>query len=121
MSNETIVLISNYADDSAPSTFAYSEKQKGAGYQRNNNGVHTVVFTFDNFTGSVKMQATLALYPGEADWFDVTYDSISTPIDALDSSSLIGDANCTFTGKFTWIRAAYKLEQGTITEIRYNL
>lgn len=121
MSKETIVLISNYADDSAPSTFAYSAKQKGAGYQRNNDGVHTVVFTFDNFKGSVKMQATLALYPGEDDWFDVSYDSISEPIDALDSTPIVGTANCTFIGKFTWIRAAFKLEQGTITEIRYNL
>lgn len=121
MSIETIVLVSNYADDSAPSTLVYSEKQKGAGYHRNNNGVHTVLFTFDNFVGSVKMQATLALYPGDDDWFDVSYDTISVPVDALDSTPVVGTSTCTFTGKFVWIRAAYTLEDGTITEIRYNL
>jgi hypothetical protein len=120
MSKENTVLVSNYSYDNEPSTFFYSEKQKGAGYHRYNDGVHTVVFQFDNFKGSVKMQATLALYPGDNDWFDVTYDTISTSLDALDSTPLVGTANCTFTGKFTWIRAAYQLEQGTITEIRYN-
>jgi len=30
------------------------------------------------------------------------------------------NAVCTFTGKFVYIRAAYQLEEGTITEIRYN-
>lgn len=120
MSKENTVLVSNYSYDNEPSTFFYSGKQKGAGYHRYNDGVHTVVFQFDNFKGSVKMQATLALYPGDNDWFDVTYDTISTSLDALDSTPLVDTANCTFTGKFTWIRAAYQLEQGTITEIRYN-
>jgi hypothetical protein len=120
MSKENTVLVSNYSYDNEPSTFFYSEKQKGAGYHRYNDGVHTVVFQFDNFKGSVKMQATLSLYPGDNDWFDVTYDTISTSLDALDSTPLVDTANCTFTGKFTWIRAAYQLEQGTITEIRYN-
>ena len=120
MSKENTVLISNYSYDNEPSTFFYSEKQKGAGYHRYNDGIHTVVFQFDNFKGSVKIQATLALYPGDNDWFDVTYDTISTSLDALDSTPLVDTANCTFTGKFTWIRAAYKLEQGAITEIRYN-
>jgi hypothetical protein len=120
MSIENIVLVSNYSTDTAPSTTFYSEKQKGAGYHKYNSGVHTAVFEFDNFKGSVKMQATLELYPGDDDWVDVTYDSISTSLDALDSTPLVGTANCTFTGKFVWIRAAYTLEQGTITEIRYN-
>jgi hypothetical protein len=120
MSIENIVLVSNYSNDNSPSTTFYSEKQKGAGYHKYNSGVHTVVFQFDNFKGSVKIQATLELYPGDNDWFDVIYNTISTPLDAVDSTPLVGTANCTFTGKFMWIRAAYALEQGTITKIRYN-
>ena len=120
MSIESIVLISNYTYDNEPSTYFYSEKQKGAGYHKYNDGVHTAVFQFDNFKGSVKIQATLELYPGDSDWFDVSYDSITTPIDAIDSTPLVEAVTATFTGKFVWIRAAYQLEEGTITEIRYN-
>jgi hypothetical protein len=120
MSKENIVLVSNYSNDSLPSTEVYSEKQKGAGYHKYNDGVHTVVFQFDNFKGSVKIQATLALYPGDDDWFDVTYDTASSVLTGLDSTPIVSNANCTFTGKFVWIRAAYTLIEGTITEIRYN-
>jgi hypothetical protein len=120
MSTETIVLLSNITDDSQPSTWQYSEKNRGAGYYKTSNGVHTAVFEFNNFKGSVKIQATLELYPGEADWFDVVYDSSDVDLTAVDSTPLTSNATCTFTGKFVFIRAAYQLEEGTITEIRYN-
>jgi hypothetical protein len=120
MSIENLVLVSNYSNDSIPSTEVYSDKQKGAGHHTFNDGLHTVVFQLDNFVGSIKIQATLALYPSDTDWFDVTYNTISTPLTALDSTPVVGTANATFTGKFAWIRAAYTLQQGTITSIRYN-
>ncbi len=120
MSKETLVLLSNAADDSQPSTWQYSEKSRGAGYYKTGSGVHTAVFAFDNFKGSVKIQATLELYPGEHDWFDVVYDSSDVDLTALDSTPLVSNATCTFTGHFVFIRAAYQLEEGTITEIRYN-
>ena len=120
MSTETIVLLSNANNDSLPSSWQYSDKNRGAGYYKNSNGVHTVSFEFDNFKGGLKIQATLELYPGDNDWFDVSYDSSSVDLTALDSTPLVGTAVCTFTGKFVFIRAAYMLEEGTITEIRYN-
>jgi len=120
MSTETIVLLSNANDDSQSSSWQYSDKNRGAGYYKNGNGVHTAAFEFNNFKGSVKIQATLELYPGNDDWFDVLYDTSSVDLTALDSTPLVGSATCTFTGKFVFIRAAYQLEEGTITEIRYN-
>jgi hypothetical protein len=120
MSIENLVLVSNYSNDSQPLVEVYSNKQKGAGHHTINDSVHTVVFQLDNFVGSIKIQATLALYPGNNDWFDVEYDSTSVDLTALDSTPVIGTANATFTGKFVWIRAAYTLEQGIISEIRYN-
>ncbi len=120
MSKETIVLLSNATDDSQPTTWQYSDKNRGAGYYKIGSGVHTAVFEFDNFKGSVKIQATLELYPGSSDWFDVTYDSTDVDLTSLDSTPLNSNATCTFTGHFVFIRAAYKLEEGTITEIRYN-
>jgi hypothetical protein len=120
MSTESIVLLSNATDDSRPSTWQYSAKNKGAGYHKTGDGVHTAVFEFNNFKGIVKIQATLELYPADDDWFDVEYDSSDVNLTALDSTPITNNATCTFTGKFVYIRAAYQLEQGTIQEIRYN-
>jgi hypothetical protein len=120
MYTETIVLLSNITDDSQPSVWQYSDKSTGSGYYNKGNGVHTVVFEFEDFKGSVKIQATLELYPGDSDWFDVSYDFSDTNLLALDSTPLTNNATCTFTGKFLYIRAAYQLEQGKIKEIRYN-
>lgn len=120
MSTETIVILSNARDDSQPSVWQYSEKRIGAGYYKNGNGIHTAVFEFNNFKGSVKIQATLEQHPSTTDWFDVNYDSSDVVLTALDSTPLNNNATCTFTGKFVFIRVAFQLEQGEITEIRYN-
>jgi hypothetical protein len=50
----------------------------------------------------------------------VVLDSSDTVLTAIDSTPVTSNAACTFTGKFVFIRVAYQLEQGTITEIRYN-
>jgi hypothetical protein len=120
MSIETIVLLSNATDDGQASTWQYSDKARGSGYYKNGNGIHTAVFEFDNFKGSVKIQATLELYPSNSDWVDVVYDYSDVILTSIDSTPLTTNATCTFTGKFVFIRAAYQLEEGTITEIRYN-
>jgi hypothetical protein len=117
MSIENLVLVSNYSDNTSPTDWKYSNKQKGAGYHTFNDGLHTIVFQFNDFVGNIKIQATLALYPGEDDWADVVYDTTSVDLLNLDN---VTNAVATFTGKVVWIRAAYRLEQGTITEIRYN-
>ena len=62
MSTETIVLLSNANDDSQASTWQYSEKNRGAGYYKTSNGVHTAVFELDNIKGRVIIQSTLELY-----------------------------------------------------------
>lgn len=120
MSIENIILLSNVYTESATADYSVGEKKQGAGYYKNNDGLHTTVFTFDNFVGSVKLQGTLELYPGDDDWVDITYDSITVPVDALDSTPVVGSSIATFTGKFVWIRAAYNIQDGGIEEIRYN-
>ena len=116
MSNQTRVLLATTADNSQYPIEQYSAKSPAAGYYKNNNGVHTAVFEFDNFKGSIKIQATLELYPGDNDWFDVTGTEVGGDSTVINSSA----TSYTFTGKFVWIRAAYNLQNGTITEIRYN-
>jgi hypothetical protein len=116
MSTETITLLSNITQEAVSADFSYSDKQKGAGYHRHNDGIHTVTYVFNNFKGTVKIQATLALYPGDADWFDV----IGTEVGGDSSVIIAATKSYTFIGRFVWIRAAYNLQDGIITEIRYN-
>jgi hypothetical protein len=118
MAIENTVLLSNTSTESVE--FQYSEKQKGAGYYRREYPLHTAIFQFDNFKGSVKIQATLVLYPSENDWFDVEYDS-GDSLEAVDSTPLVTSTARNFTGNFVWIRAAYQITEGTISEIRYSV
>jgi hypothetical protein len=84
MSIETIVLLENISTEATTAGFSYGEKRKGAGYHKNNNGVHTALFQFDNFVGTVKIQGTLELYPNDTDWVDID----GTTITVEDSSAL---------------------------------
>lgn len=115
MSTENHILVANISTESVDSSYAYSIKNKGAGYNKNGDGVHTVVYTLDSFIGTIKIQGTLELYPGESDWVDVAGTDLGG-----DSSVFSSSQNRTFTGKFIWIRAAYNLQNGTINQIRYN-
>ena len=118
---ENTVLLSNITTEAAPGVFSYSEKKKAAGYHRVSDGLHTAVYTVNDFKGIVKLQATLALYPGDNDWFDIDNTEIGG-----DSSAIIGDEgqnysiSRNFTGNFLWIRAAYNIEDGTIVDLRFN-
>ena len=118
MTIETIQLLLNVSVESTDSAYTYSEKQIGAGYHRLYNNTHTAVYSIDSFAGSIKIQGTLALDPSDTDWFDIENTSFGG-----DSTITGGTAThaVTFSGNFVWIRAAYNLQNGTITSIQYNL
>lgn len=113
MTVESSILLSQANVSVSDSTFSYGERSKGPGYHRKDNALQTSIFDFSDFTGTVKLQATLALDPTNSDWFDI------------DSTEFVGDqSNSTqlfnFYGNFVWIRAAYNVQSGSINEIRYN-
>jgi hypothetical protein len=116
MSIENTTLLGTISEEASDSSFSFGDKQRGAGYHKNNDGIHTAVYQFDDFIGTVKIQGTLELYPGDDDWFDINGTELGG-----DSTKFADDAySRTFTGKFIWIRAAYNIQNGTIVEIRYN-
>jgi len=91
-----------------------SEKQKGDGYYNLGDGLHTVVFLFDTFKGTVTLQATLSVDPSESDWFTV-YE--------LGGDSTVFAQSAYYqniTGNFVWLRVVGTVEEGAIREIRYN-
>jgi hypothetical protein len=116
MSIESTILLENITQEVSDSTFSFSEKQKGSGYHKLRGGLHTYVYQLDSFVGVIKLQGTLELYPGEADWVDINDTTVSVGSD----STMIGSTTGNFSGNFVWIRAAYNLQDGTITQLRYN-
>jgi len=114
MLQETLKLAENI--NAETENFAYSEKNKGAGYAGRLDTTTTVQYILDNFSGAIKIQGSLELYPGDDDWVDIE----DTLIDDV-SSVLNDDYTISFTGNFLWLRAAYQITNGTISSIRYNL
>lgn len=113
MPNESLTLLSNITDAVSDSSFLYGEKSIGAGYHKKYDNLHTAIYSFNSFTGTVKIQGTLALDPNDLDWFDI------------EGTTLVGDEstsshNVNFSGNFVWLRAAYNVQGGEIIEIRYN-
>ena len=123
MSFETLNLLENITVQSAygrdynagldANTVFYSDKNRGAGYYKNGDGVHTVLFHTEGFEGTITIQATLELHPLDQDWFNVVTETF-----AVDSSNSLRSS--TITGKFVFIRAAYHIENGEIVTVRYN-
>jgi hypothetical protein len=116
MSIENTILLENITQEAADSTLLFSEKQKGAGYHKTGDGLHTYMYDIDSFVGFIKLQATLELYPSDNDWVDITDTTFTSNGDSTEIGSKTGN----FTGNFVWIRAAYNLQDGTISKILYN-
>lgn len=118
---ENTVLLSNISTESTPGIFSYGSKKKAAGYHKISDGLHTAIYTVNSFSGTIKIQGTLNLYPGDSDWFDIDNTEIggdSSEIGGTDGLNFTVSRN--FTGNFLWIRAAYYLENGIIVDLRFS-
>lgn len=121
---KSIIMMTNSGNDFT----VVGEKIKGGSYMGYSDGIHTVQFNFQNFTGGIGVQGTLALDPVEDDWFwirmiDQRGNATQQPFmvypkDPLrptgatkqQSSALtsIGDSGVeafTFVGNFVYLRA----------------
>lgn len=108
--SENILTNQTHPGDSTTETIT-GEKYKGDGYYGRSDGFHTVQYSFDGLTGTISIQATLAIDPAEEDWFEVhTYTA------SQETSSKIAN----FTGNYVWIRAAVTYTDGTINSIVLN-
>lgn len=89
------------------------EKTKGAGFYGLGYGLHTVSFQVTEFTGELKIQATLATDPQEADWFDAVGADFS-------GAATTGVSIQNFTGNFVWVRVVGTFTTGTVNRILLN-
>lgn len=111
MPSQSIVLLPQV---SATGAFVSPSPAQGDGYYNLGDGLHTAVFTFENFVGNVHLEATLAISPAESDWFTVDNTTISA------ATALTGSQFVNFYGNFVWVRAKGTLTSGSISHIRYN-
>ena len=97
------------------STSFDSVAKKGDGWYGYGDGNHTVAYFPNGFTGTIKMQGSLAETPTSTDWFDIS----GTTTGALTANSTAVTYN--FTGNFVWVRAAITgFTAGTLTKIMMN-
>jgi hypothetical protein len=113
MSTESHILLSNIIAE----TTGYGEKRKGAGYNRRSDGLHTVVYAVNAFDGIITIQGSLEMFPGNADWVDVTSYNFGGDSTASNITTTYSE---NFYGNFVWIRAKYTITDGTIVSVRYN-
>ena len=96
-----------------------SNKLKGDGYYGRADGFHTVQYnlsgnTEDTFTGSIEIQATLAVNPVDADYFTITSTSQTY-------NGNYGSYIFNFTGNYVWLRVKVSSwTDGTIGSIVLN-
>lgn len=114
MSSEINIILENISEIT-DSSFTYSDRSKGAGYNLTTDPFHTVIYHIESFVGTIVIQATLSLDPTTNDWFDV--ESTESSLIVSTSSTI----NHTFKGNYTWIRAAYNLQSGAIRNIKVSI
>jgi len=77
-------------------TFFESNAAKAVGYYQGQGSLQTVFITVTDFTGQIKIQASLDFDPTQAKWFDL-YEY------ANDSTEFRFPVN--LTGNFVWLKA----------------
>lgn len=112
MTSRSEILLSSqtHGDDSVTETIT-GDKLQGDGYYGRSDGLHTVQHSVSDFTGTIEIQATLAVDPSESDWFTV----LSFLLDDTTQTSINS-----FTGNYVWIRATVEYTNGTVNNIILN-
>lgn len=111
--NSTILLPSSSHAANLDLETIIGEKFKGAGFYGMGDGLHTVSFQVNGFTGIINIQATLATDPQSEDWFDISGAEYSG-----NNSTEVFVTN--FTGNFVWVRAVVNYTAGTVNRILIN-
>ena len=121
MAQSEIILTSNtHGGDNAVQTIT-GEKFKGDGYYSRSDGLHTVQYNITGFQGKIKMQATLAVDPADADWFTLDATEHETIGFANDGPIATGSHIKNFTGNYVWVRVVVSSwTDGTIDSIALN-
>lgn len=106
--NSQIILPSNTHHGDSTIITVVGDPAKGDGYYGRSDGLHSVQITTTNFTGTVAIQATLAVNPLEEDWFTV---HVAEGTD--ETTSKIASV----TGNYVWLRGVLTYTDGTLNSV----
>ena len=116
MTTETILATTVYGTPSGnydgSSQDWFSDAVPAAAYYRGQGSVQTVIFTVNQFEGTITLQATLDDKPDTAAWFTVFVygDGSTSPLTDYHPASIMGN--------FTWLRAEITgFSGGTIASV----
>ncbi len=97
--------------DTAIALEAVGEKIRADGFFGQKDGLHSVAWSLEDFTGRIFLEASLETDPEENDWFSIFLDGsksfIEYPLIPASPSGKRGDTSVdafTFQGNFLWLR-----------------
>lgn len=109
MANSVVILTNQ------PEMSYVGEKAKGDGFYGFSDGLHTVSFHVNAFTGRLFLEATLVENPTEDDWFLIT---LEIDQDYIQFDNETASKGVTFTGNFVYIRAS--VDRSYLVDQNYN-
>ncbi len=81
------------------------------------DGLHTVAFKSNGFTGSLALEATLATTPTNDDWFRIPLNGSN----AQSFTTFTGTQAYTFTGNYVYVKAlVFNASAGSVESILLN-
>ena len=87
----------------------------------NNKALHTIAVYTQNFSGTLRVQATMSASPSDSDFFDVTMDGEASASNSFTDSTTVTNFN--FTGVYHSVRFAWGNDTdntGVIDKILYR-
>lgn len=106
----TLILLPQTTFSAGPTVLG--ERQPAAAYYLGNRNLQTLSWILSNFTGVIRIQATLAETPLTNDWFEVYTLTLSTTTQT---------SYYNLPGNFVWIRAVvYDFTAGVIQNIKVS-
>lgn len=106
----SVVILTNQ-----PEMSYVGEKAKGDGFYGFSDGLHTVSFHVNAFTGRLFLEATLVENPTEDDWFLIT---LEIDQDYIQFDNETASKGVTFTGNFVYVRAS--VDRSYLVDQDYN-
>lgn len=98
----------------------YSKQLPGSAQYTSSYGVSTFAVKFNDFTGTIGLEASLETSPKDIDWFAIDL-SPTTINEKISYTNFTGIEPFVFEGKFVWIRFVVENTNGTIDKIWYSV
>ena len=112
--------ISNFTASGGPLAFTSGSIDARPGIN-NNKALHTIAVYTKNFSGALRVQATMSASPSNTDYFDITMEGAGSTANSFSDSTTVSNFN--FTGvyhsvRFSWGNATGNT--GVIDKILYR-